>query len=226
MKASEYLRKEWPTLLLLLVPIVALPFFWNRVPEEVPIHWGLDGEPDRFAAKNVGLLLLPGINFAVYLTFLLIPLIDPKGKVRFFKKPFPALRFFFALLVSFFFFVTVSGMTRSSGFFDTNRLVPLGVIMMFFVLGNYLSALQPNYFIGIRTPWTLEDPDIWRKTHRLAGWIWVGFSSVALVLWATLPLPLFNKFFLAIVLVAMVLTPVVYSFVLYARKKNPADADR
>ena len=109
MTSSYQMKKEWPTLFLLLVPIIALPFIWDKVPARVPIHWDLDGDPDRYANGTVGLLLLPCINIAVYLLFWLIPVIDPKRKVSFHKKPFPALRFFCALLISFFFFVTTSG---------------------------------------------------------------------------------------------------------------------
>jgi uncharacterized membrane protein len=224
MTTAEFLKKEGLLLLLLLVPFVALPFIWGRLPDEVPIHWNIRGEPDNYAGKAFGLLLLPCINVGVYLLFWLIPIIDPKRKVRFHKKPIPALRNITLLVVTFLFFVIVAGMMDDGGGFRLNRFVSLGVIVLFLGIGNYMATVQPNYFIGIRTPWTLEDPEIWRKTHRLGGRLWVASSCVLLLLWLLLPPAVFGYVFLVVVLSVMVLMPVVYSYVLFARGKPKEEA--
>ena len=224
MTTTEFLKKEAPVLLLLVIPFIALPFVWDQMPDEVPIHWDSSGQPDNYASKTVGLLLLPLINVGVYLLFWLIPKIDPKRKVAMEKKPLPALRFVMILVLTFLFFVTISVSMDVGGGFDTNRLVPLGVILLFLGLGNYMVTVQPNYFIGIRTPWTLEDPEIWKKTHRLGGRLWVASSCVLLLLWLLLPASVFSSVFLVIVLGVMVGVPVVYSYLLFARQKPKKEA--
>ena len=98
-------------------------------------------------------------------------------------------------------------------------MIPLGITVLFLGLGNYLASVQPNYFIGIRTPWTLEDPEIWKKTHRMAGRLWVVSCCVLLVLWLLLSTLVFHIVFYIVLLGVMVGVPVVYSYVLFARQK-------
>ncbi len=218
MTTTDFLKKEVPTLLLLLVPLVALPFLWGRLPAEVPTHWNLRGEPDAYSGKAFGLLFWPSLSAGIYLLYWLIPRIDPKRKIAADRKPLPALRFFTALFFTAFFFVTVFGAVGTP-VLSMALLVPLVVLLLTLVMGNYLATVQRNYFIGIRTPWTLEDPEIWRKTHRLGGRLWVATSSVLLVLLLLLDADTFPAFF-AVGIGAMVLIPVGYSYYLYAIKKR------
>ena len=219
MTITGFIKKELPSILLLLIPFVSIPFVWDLLPDTVPIHFNSSGDPDRYAGKLTGLLILPCITVGIYLLFWIIPVIDPKKRVSMDRKPLPALRFFLILTLTAFFFVTVGAMIGVEGFFSIDRFAPLFVIVIFFGLGNYLSAVQPNYFIGIRTPWTLEDPEIWRKTHRFGGRLWVFLSSVLLVLWLLLPPASFESFFVAVI-IAMAIIPIVYSYALYASKSK------
>ena len=94
----------------------------------------------------------------------------------------------------------------------------LVVTALFLVLGNYMASIQPNYFIGIRTPWTLEDPEIWKKTHRIGGRIWVAASGVLLLVWFFVEQNLYGLLF-GIGVGIMVLIPLGYSYYLYATKQ-------
>ncbi len=221
MTPTEFLKKEAPTLLVLLVPFVAAPLLWNRLPDEVPTHWNLRGEADGYSGKAFGLLALPGLSVGLYLLYWLIPKIDPKRALAADRKPLPAFRFFTALFFTAFFFVTVSA-AAGAPVLNMARLVPLVVLLLLLVLGNYLTAVQPNYFIGIRTPWTLEDPEVWRRTHRLGGRLWVAGSVVLLMLLVVLDAETFPSVFVA-GLAVLVLVPLVYSYVLYATKKRAAE---
>ena len=104
--------------------------------------------------------------------------------------------------------------------FDIGKIVLLVVILMFIGIGNYLSVIEPNYFIGIRTPWTLEDPEVWRKTHRLTARLWVTSGLILLVLWPFLGSRLYTYFFVAAIAV-MVLTPVIFSYRLFQATRIP-----
>ena len=221
MTPTDFLKKEAPTLLVLLVPFAALPLLWGRLPDAVPTHWNLWGEPDGYSGKAFGLLMLPCLSVGVYLLYWLIPKIDPKRTLAADQKPLPAFRFFTALFFTAFFFVTVSA-AAGAPILNMARLAPLVVLLLLLVLGNYLTTVQPNYFIGIRTPWTLEDPEVWRRTHRLGGRLWVAGSALLLMLLAVLDPVAFPVAF-GVGIAAMVLVPLGYSYYLYATKKRAAE---
>jgi uncharacterized membrane protein len=223
MSDSLHLRKELPILALLLLPFVALPFFWSDLPEVVPIHWDMNGEPDRLVSKTTGLLLLPCIGAIVYSLFWLIPVIDPKRRLHMRQKPLPALRNLLILVLTFLFFVNLGSMLGMEALSGNRNPILLGILLLFLVLGNYMPAIPPNYFMGVRTPWTLEDPDIWRRTHRLTGRIWVVCSLVLVVVWALLPSPGFSRAMFFVVIILMVLVPVGYSLVLYFQRKRAGE---
>ena len=183
------LKLTWIEIVLLAAPFASLAFFWNTLPARIPIHWNLHGEIDGWASKEFGLLPLPFLN--MFLTGLLrfLPQLDPKlrrggeqgrmpatvGKIRLALQVFLNLVFFLQIAASL-------GHDLVSG-----RFIPAGVLILFAILGNYLGNLRPNYFIGIRTPWTLESAETWRATHRLGGRLLVGGSIVLIVLLFLLP---------------------------------------
>lgn len=222
MNLTETLKKEWAALLLLALPFVVLPFVWDQLPDRVPIHWNIRGEADNYADKAFGVLLLPLLNVGLYLLLLAVPAIDPKHKVSSRQKPLRAFRFFMPLFMDAIFFVTLF---QQLGYaFDIGRFIPLIVVFLLLVIGNYMSALRPNYFIGIRTPWTLEDPENWQKTHRMASKLWVGLSLLLLLLWVVTPPETFLYLFLGGVLI-MAIAPLAYSFLLFLRKDRRPSGD-
>ena len=87
---------------------------------------------------------------------------------------------------------------------------------LFVLLGNYFQTIRPNYFVGIRTPWTLENEDVWKKTHKTAGKIWMAFGILAIILAFFLPTKIFTAMFLTFVCI-MVCAPVIHSYVLFRR---------
>ena len=106
---------------------------------------------------------------------------------------------------------------------DTAGALYLGLSILFLVIGNYLPSLKPNYFIGIRTPWTLESEEIWRKTHRLGSRVWVIGSLLMIVLWFFVPSSGYSiVFFVGVLTLALI--PTLYSFYLYMQeRKAPAE---
>ena len=223
MTLTRFLKKEWQSLLLLAAPFVVLLFVWDRVPDVVPTHWTFSGEADRYGDKFPALLLIPGINMGVYLLILFAPKIDPKRRLAWDQKPLPALRFFTVLFFDLLFFVML-GEALGLPFVDMDRLLPLGLVLLFLVLGNYITTVQHNYFIGIRTPWTLEDEEVWRKTHRLGGRLWVGVSILLLALWPLLAPETFRTVFFAGLMV-MVIVPLLYSYFAYTAKQRASRSD-
>jgi uncharacterized membrane protein len=186
----------------------------------VPVHLGVEGKPDRYGSKGEFIgsqAILMGASALVYLLMKYLPAIDPKKYVKYGEVTFQKLAFgivvFFTLLD-----IAIAFAAVNSGFKIDKLILPIvGMLLAF--MGNVMHSIKPNYFAGIRTPWTLEDNDTWRATHRLAGKLWFtgGLALTALVLF--LPAKASAAVFLSGVAV-MVLVPVVYSYV-YFKKHRP-----
>jgi len=222
MTFSNWLKKDWPSLVILAAPFIALPFLWAQLPDQVPMHWNIWGEVDSYGSKTSGLLFLPFINILLYALLLWAPKLDPKERLAWDRKPLPAFRFFMPLI---FLLIHIAVLAEAMGVdaMAEGRMVMLIVSVLLLVIGNYLSTIQPNYFVGVRTPWTLEDPEIWRRTHRLAGRLWVTVSALLIVLWLVLPGSVWRTLFFGAILIDT-LVPLGYSYYLYATGKRTSSA--
>jgi uncharacterized membrane protein len=181
MKNSDFIRKNALIWLIILAPCVFIAYNWTAFPDSVPIHFGINGEPDRFGDKASGLALLPAINIGLYLLIVLLPLIDPRKKnYNLFDAKFRMLRLFIHALLSFIAFVAAFYSLRMIN--DTSLLISYGLVIFMLLFGNYLSGVRSNFFIGFRTPWTLSDEKNWIQTHRFGGRLWVISSVIMLVL--------------------------------------------
>ena len=211
---AETLRKDAPVLVLIALDVAFGFFAWSRMPARVPIHWGASGEVNGWGPAWVNAFLPPGIAVLVFLTFLYIPLIDPQH--RNYAAFAGALRALRLLVVGFLVFVHVLVVLASLGVdvhMDTAMRAALP--LLFAGIGALLPGLKPNWFFGIRTPWTLANAEVWTKTHALGGRLWTA-GGVAIALCAFLPA---SAGFPALVagIVVLVLVPVVYSAVLFKR---------
>ena len=175
------MKREWWNLAIIAVAFISIPLIWDFVPEQVPVHFNLQGEVDRYGSKATGLLTIPCVALLVYLIAIIAPLIDPKKRIEVDQKPMPAVR-----TIITFFLMAIQGMVLAAIFGDpsfTEDYLYLVMLALFMVMGNFMGTIKPNYFIGVRTPWTLEDPDIWKKTHRATGKVWMGLAAIMIVVY-------------------------------------------
>ncbi len=213
MDVSKFLKKELPILAILFAPITYLLIVWKRLPDQLPAHWNLDGEVDRYGPKYY--LVLLGIG--IYLLLLILPKIDPRKKnYDLFSISYYKLRI---AIILFFGVISSLIITKSLGYnIDLDRIILIGCILLFTVLGNYMGTIKPNWFIGVRTPWTLESETVWRKTHLLAGRLWFWMGLILLFISIFLPKDILNlTFFISVII--MVIIPVVYSYIVYQKEK-------
>lgn len=215
MKILKTLLKEWYILVIIFLPYILSPFIWNQVPDQIPVHWNIQGEVDSFADKFDVMVFMPLAAIGTYFLILLAPYIDPKKRLKIDQKPLPALRLFLPALFTAIFIVMVIPAFKSG--VDQTFLVYLVVTLTLLVIGNYLRTLKPNYFIGIRTPWTLEDPENWKATHRLGSKLWISTTLIVLIVSFFVPVQVFSYVFFAGVMI-MAVIPLAYSFYYYYRQ--------
>jgi uncharacterized membrane protein len=213
----QWLKENWLQVVILAVPLIVIAAAWDRFPDKVAVHWGGDGIPNRWENKAKGLLYVPLLNIAVAILLGWIPSLDPRLR----RDPDASERSIAAIGV--FRMATTLLMAAGSLVIATEALgyhfnilrAGMNLVLLFFiVMGNYFGSIRPNYFIGIRTPWTLESDEVWRATHRITGRILVFGSLLFLGLQFVVKLSYVMPCFLGFIVASMAWS-VGYSYWLY-----------
>lgn len=214
------LRTNVLCLILIGMVLAVTAYLYPSLPEQIPTHWNLAGEVDDYTAKPWGVLVMPLAAVFVFIIMKLIPVISPKGfRTDQFRG---VINIFTVTLVGFMSVVALLVLLAASGRdVHVNEVVFAGVGLLFIVLGNYMGKVRKNFFIGIRTPWTLASDEVWNRTHRLGGWIFV-FIGFFMFLNAFVQFP---EGWLIGSIIVLALVPVVYSFVLYRRIEGFQDEE-
>ena len=211
------LKREWPNIIVTALPFIYLAYIWNSLPAIVPLHWNMAGEIDRYGNRSE-LIIIPFIlPFLTYLIFLIVPYIDPKRQIEKMGKKYHQLKTIFVFLTSLLAIYILYATSVSK--LGSTKLLFFGIGMLITVLGNYMQSIKPNYFIGIRTPWTLENNEVWKYTHRLAGKLWVIGGLFISVFTLILSQGLFTWLFIFIMIV-ITLIPLIYSYIKFKEIEN------
>lgn len=197
--------------LLCLLPLIYGFFMYDKLPEMLPTHWNFKGEIDGYTSKFSAIVYLPLALFAATLFSGFVTKEDPKNAEN---KP-KIIRLNLIMLPIFSNILVISSMYIALGNkLNITMLIKLFIALIFIILGNYMPKLKRNYTIGIKTPWTLHDDEIWQKTHRLGGKIMILQGLLILV---TL---LLNNSYLFFAIICFSLIPLIYSYLLYLYKKK------
>jgi uncharacterized membrane protein len=213
------LRSEALPLAFVAASWLLLALFWPHLPERLPVHWGLAGTPDRWAPRWPGALIGPGVATLTYGLLTLVPAIDPRrAHWQAAEHVYPvlkgALAGFFALVT----YLALSAAVRPDAELSRTAVFA-GMGVLFMVLGNYLPKVRSNWFVGVRTPWTLSSEEVWYRTHRLTGKLMVG-AGLLMALSGLLPVPWQIGVGMA-ALAAIVVVPIGYSYWLFRRLASP-----
>jgi uncharacterized membrane protein len=205
-------RGEVLALVFVAAAVLMSALFYPRLPESMPSHWNFHGQVDRFVHKPFGPFVGPAVMAGLFLVFLALPVISPRG-FRFdsFRPVWGILEVAILGLILFFHtLVLFSAMGRP---IDMNRTVEAGMGLLLMVVGNFMGKIMRNFFVGIRTPWTIASEEVWLRTHRLGGKLFVLAGLVvfasALLGWGWIPG--------AAAIGAAALISVVYSYMIYRR---------
>ena len=206
------LRSEAVSLLMLGGMFAWAIYVWPTAPDQIPVHFDLSGTPDRFGGKMEGLLLAPAIALAAYLSLIFAPSIDPRRKhYEAFSGPLTIIR---TAVVGLMLGITaIIHLSMRGQAVSVTLVAPVVIGIIFLVVGNYLPKVKSNWFIGVRTPWTLSSEESWRRTHRLAGWLFA--VSGAIVVLATLIKPQAGVVTLIASALTTAILSTVYSYVVW-----------
>jgi uncharacterized membrane protein len=205
-------RADIISLLFVFSAIAVAAILYPSLPEQIPTHWNAQGEVDGYMKKPGGVIIMPAMAVFTFVIMKLIPVISPKGfRIDEFSDVFGALQ---VTLVGFMSIVAILVLMEARGLdVRINEMIISGIGLLFVIIGNYLGRVRKNFFIGIRTPWTLASDEVWNRTHRIGGRLFI-LSGVIIWIGAILRLPLTWTVGVA---VGLVLIPVVYSYFLYRK---------
>lgn len=201
---------------IMLVPAVYLAIIWKQVPQTVPMHFDIKGNIDKYGSKNdllILVLVLTLVNAIMYLIVSNVYKIDPKKYAAQNKERLQRIGFYTTAYLSAIWIMLIYEIAHNNTSM-TMKFVFVAMGLLFALLGNNMYNIKPNYFAGLRLPWTLENEDNWRKTHQLAGRLWffggLCFSAIALlsnIKWI--------GYVGVAILAILILVPVFYSYKIY-----------
>src|SRR5687768_1818423 len=211
------IMRKWVPLLIITAALVASAIVYPDLPERVPTHWNFKGEVDGWSTRAWGAWMMPVMIAFIWALMRLLPSIDPRGRNYIkFGGTFEGI-----MLSVMLFLLALHGIMLAVALgypVAMDRAVPAGVGILLIVIGNLLPRARPNWFVGIRTPWTLSSDRVWEKSHRVGGRIFVlGGILIAVS-------PFFGAEWNHWVPIAVVgvcsLAVVVYSYVAWRKEKT------
>ena len=214
---KKWTWKDAAALLIWLLPLVYLLTFYNTLPDSVPVHFDSSGQPDRYGSRTEFLwiiIILTTVSGLAYLLLKFLPSIDPRRTARYSSHTFKQLAFVMLLFLS---AINIAIMYATThGAMEVEKFIFPLIGLLFTYIGNIMHSLKPNYFVGIRTPWTLESEDTWRKTHQFAGKLWLPGGLLITLAALLLPAKAAVIVFVSCLMV-LILIPVVYSYIYYKK---------
>ena len=218
---KEVIKGDIIPILLIVALFIAGIILYPHLPDKVPSHWNASGQIDAYQSRTWGAFGMPLMLVGIYALMLYLPYIDPKRENYLkFKSTYKIIRL---ALVVVFTIIQISVLTSALGGPKNliPKLVPITIGFLFIVLGNYMPRIKFNWFVGIKIPWTLSNEEVWKGTHRFAGYMFV-IAGILMILAAFLPAPLNIILTLTGVVVSAVFS-IVYSYFLFVkvnRNKN------
>lgn len=211
------LKSELLSIILVAATVLSSFYFYAHFPERVPTHWNFRGEVDGWGSRVQGAFIIPAMLVVMYILFVFLPMLDPK-KERYtqFLKTYNVFRNLILLvMVLIYFIASFNGLGYN---IPIQYTVPVIIGLLFIVMGNYMGKIKRNWFVGIRTPWTMSSEEVWNKTHRIGGYLFI-VAGLGIMITPYLPKALGLGVFIA-TMVLMVFGTFAYSYILYLKEKK------
>ncbi|MBU1350208.1 SdpI family protein [Patescibacteria group bacterium] len=207
-------KSEIAILGIILLSLIVSIYFYPQMPEKIASHWNIQGQVDGYMSKFLGLFLMPIILIGFALLFVAIPRIDPlKANIEKFRRyyeGFIILLFLFLLSIHFQVILWNIGIKISP-----NVMFPIGLGLLFFYIGVLCENAKRNWFIGIRTPWTLSSEKVWEKTHKIGGKL---FKIAGVIAFVGVFFQSYALFFIFVPVILVAVYTIIYSYFEYQKE--------
>ena len=201
-------------ILLLLGMFAAGAYLYPQLPDRIPTHWSFDGTVDGWSGKAGGAGPAPLVALGLSVALPVFRMLDPRREnYAKFARAWAVIQLTMVAFFAYVYALQMIAALRPEIAPSMGRAMMGGIGVLFILMGNYFGKVRHNYFVGIRTPWTLASEEVWNRTHRLGGWLWVAAGALVLLealLWVG---PAWLVFSLA--LGAAAIAPIIYSYVAY-----------
>lgn len=197
----------FPVLLILISFVLAI-YFYPVLPPQIASHWGINGEVNGYTSKAFGLFFMPILSAFLLLLFIFLPKMDP------YKKNFEQFKNYYQnfinLIFIFFFYIYLITIAWNLGIrFNMIQILSPAFAALFYYAGVLMTHAKRNWFVGIRTPWTLSNEKVWDKTHKIGSKL---FKIVAIISLLSLPFPTFSLYFILIPILFVTVFVFAYSY--------------
>jgi len=206
----------WAVIAIIAISLAASMYGYPRMGERVASHWNAQGQVDGYIPKFWGLFLMPMISIAMFLLFILIPTIDPmKENIGKFRKYFD---WFIVLIMTFLLYLHFLTIAWNLGYrFNFVLLLVPAFGLLFYYAGILTQNAKRNWFIGIRTPWTLSSDVVWDKTHRIGGTL---FKIAGVIALAGIIIPSWALYLILVPALAVAIYTFAYSYFAYKKETS------
>jgi len=204
------------TMVIVAISFIVGAYFYSRMPDMMASHWNYRGEVDGYMPRFWGIFFLPALSVFLVALFFLIPKIDPlRANVEKFRKDFDIFVLMFEIFFFYLYLLTISWSLGAR--FDMTAAMLPAMGILFYSVGAMISKARRNFFIGIRTPWTLSSDKVWDKTHALGGRL---FKGVGVVTFLGFLAPAYAIFFIFVPIVSISIYLTVYSYLEFDKEKK------
>lgn len=209
------MKKKTDKIIIILgvLSLIGTLIIYSKLPDKIPGHFNFQGEVDRYDSKNMA-FFTGALPLGIYFLMKFLPTIDPKRKS--YDKHKKAYGIFQFILTIFFIIFHWMIILFSLGYnINISIMVRISIGALFIILGNYMGQIRHNYFLGIKTPWTLANEIVWRKTHRVGG---IAFIIAGLVIGiSSFIYGTIAKIALIIAMLVAVVFPFIYSYIIFKK---------
>lgn len=217
MDKIKRLPVSWFVIALILSLYILGYFLYPHLPEQVPSHWNMAGEVDGYSSRTFHVLFFPSMTLFLYIFMSFAPILDPKSEnYKKFQSVYEGFRYF---MVGFLMLLYMATTLYALGYpLSMGKIVRFAIGLLLVFIGNYFGKIRHNYTFGIKTPWTLASEEVWNKTHRISGPLWV----VAGLIWM-LSIFITEKLAFAIAMGSIIVVSIygfAYSYILFQKLKN------
>jgi uncharacterized membrane protein len=209
--------RKWIPLLIIAAAFIASAVVYSSLPGRMPTHWNLRGEVDDWSGRAWGAWMIPVMLVFLWGLMRWLPSIDPRGSN--YVKFGGAFEGIMLAVMLFMLGMHAIVLRAALGYpVAVDRALPVGIGILFVVIGNLLPRARPNWFVGIRTPWTLSSDRVWEKTHRVGGRLFVAGGILMMV--AGFVAGDFLPWVPGVVIAVCALGAVIYSYLEWRKEKS------